>query len=136
MIFIKLIPLLSIIFSSVMQTSEVSLTIEISELRNSNGQICFELSDDDKNSVLSRIQKIDNKTCVIHIKNIKPGTYSFRYFHDENNNEELDTNLIGMPKEGFGFSNNAKGTFGPPSHEKTLFKIDTNTTQSCIAMYL
>jgi uncharacterized protein (DUF2141 family) len=41
------------------------------------------------------------------------GRFAVAVFHDENDNGELDTNLLGLPKEGYGFSRNATGSFGP-----------------------
>jgi len=43
-------------------------------------------------------------------------------FHDENSNGKLDTNFIGMPKEGVRASNDAKGHMGPPKFEAAAFK--------------
>ena len=53
------------------------------------------------------------------------GSYAVKVFHDENTNAELDTNFVGFPKEGFGFSNNAMGKFGPPSFEQARFDLAT-----------
>jgi uncharacterized protein (DUF2141 family) len=55
-------------------------------------------------------------------KNIPAGEYAISVFHDANGNGKLDTNFIGMPKEGVGASNDAMGSFGPPSFEKAKFK--------------
>ena len=41
-----------------------------------------------------------------------------------------------IPKEGYGFSNNAKGTFGPPAFEKTIFEINENTVLKCVTKYI
>ena len=57
-------------------------------------------------------------------KDVKPGTYAIRYFHDENNNGKMDTGTFGIPKEGYGFSNNARGFMGPPDFEDMLFEVD------------
>jgi uncharacterized protein (DUF2141 family) len=54
--------------------------------------------------------------------------YSFRFFHDENENEDIDTNWLGIPREGFGFSNNPKMLFGPPKFKKTLFDLNESKT--------
>ncbi len=43
------------------------------------------------------------------------GDYVIAVFHDENENGKLDKNLVGLPKEAYGFSNDARGIFGPPS---------------------
>ncbi len=54
-------------------------------------------------------------------ENVSPGSYAISIFHDANENGKLDTNFAGLPKEGFGFSNNAMGTLGPPSFEEAKF---------------
>ena len=58
-------------------------------------------------------------TCVF--ENVAPGTYAVAVFHDENDNHEMDTNLLGIPKEGVGVSNDAKGFMGPPPYDKAKF---------------
>jgi uncharacterized protein (DUF2141 family) len=55
-------------------------------------------------------------------KNLPAGIYAISVMHDENENGKLDSNSLGIPKEGFGFSNDAMGMFGPPSFEKAKFK--------------
>ena len=45
-------------------------------------------------------------------------------FHDEDNNKQLNTNFVGMPKEGIGVSRNAKGHFGPPKYEDAKFELN------------
>ena len=52
------------------------------------------------------------------------GTYAVKLFHDANDNGRLDTNWIGIPKERFGFSNNAMGRFGPPDFDAVRFALD------------
>jgi uncharacterized protein (DUF2141 family) len=57
-------------------------------------------------------------------KDVPPGKYAASAFHDVNGNEKLDTNFVGMPVEPYGFSRDARGTFGPPSFEDAMIKID------------
>jgi len=59
----------------------------------------------------------------IVFRGVPAGTYAISAYHDRNDNKELDRNLVGMPVEPFGFSNNARGTFGPPSFEKMSFAV-------------
>jgi uncharacterized protein (DUF2141 family) len=54
------------------------------------------------------------------------GEYAIRSFHDENGNGELDTNWVGIPKEAFGFSNDAMGRFGPPGYDDAKFLFDSD----------
>lgn len=57
------------------------------------------------------------------IKHVPAGEYAISVFHDVNGNEKLDRNFIGIPKEGVGASNDAAGSFGPPSYEKAKFTV-------------
>lgn len=45
---------------------------------------------------------------------LEPGEYAIMLYHDENGNGEMDKNLFGLPQEGYGFSNAARSSFGPP----------------------
>ena len=50
-----------------------------------------------------------------------PGVYAVGMLHDENNNGKMDTDMLGIPKEGYGASNDARGSFGPPSVNDARF---------------
>jgi uncharacterized protein (DUF2141 family) len=52
-------------------------------------------------------------TCVFD--NVPPGTYAVAVFHAENNETQLQTNFLGQPREGYGFSRNPSTTFGAPA---------------------
>ena len=60
---------------------------------------------------------------VVAFPELEPGTYALSAFHDQDGNGKLDTNLLGVPTEGYGFSNNAKGLLGPPSFESSSFTV-------------
>ena len=68
--------------------------------------------------------------------NIKHGKYGFNYIHDENKNKKLDTKMLFIPKEGFGYSNNADAKFGPPAYKKWIFEVKENMKLSCKITYL
>jgi uncharacterized protein (DUF2141 family) len=51
------------------------------------------------------------------------GTYAVGVFHDVDGNEALSKNFLGIPKEPFGFSNNVRGRFGPPSFMEASFSL-------------
>jgi len=48
---------------------------------------------------------------------LKDEYFAIAIYHDENNNDQLDKNMFGMPTEKYGFSNNARATFSAPSFE-------------------
>lgn len=129
--------LLLIIFSSIplLSMAQNTLTIEISGLRNNQGNVHFELSNHKEIRMAGITREISNLTCTIVVENLKPGKYAFKFFHDENNNNKLDVNWIGIPKEGFGFSNNPTMTFGPPSFGKTIFDLKESKLIGCRPKY-
>jgi len=60
---------------------------------------------------------------IVAFSNVPAGEYAVRFFQDENNNGTLDSNLFGMPSEGYGFSNNAKPNYGPVGYQDAAFTI-------------
>lgn len=78
--------------------------------------------------------KIISGKAVMRMEGLAAGTYSIALYHDENGNDKMDTNFIGIPKEGWAFSNNAKGSFGPPSFEKTSFTVAADDVVMDIVM--
>ena len=61
--------------------------------------------------------------------NVAVGEYAIAIYHDENNNGKLDTNFLGVPKEPFGFSNNARALLGPPKFSAAAFIVDNSEPQ-------
>lgn len=115
------------IMLSSLTMAQNTLTIEITNLRNDKGVVSLELFDEDNNSLGGKTASIKNKKCTIIYKELKKGKYAVRYFHDENNNKNVDKNRIGIPIEGYGFSNDAYGAFGPKKFEKMLFPVAGET---------
>lgn len=143
MLFQKHIPMknlllvLIVFFMLPSHLSEPSLlTVEITGLRSSDGQVILQLSDENDKELEGIHQAIIDNKCIIKIRNLNPGKYAFRYFHDENNNNELDQNWIGIPKEGYGFSNNAKSSIGAPDFEDMIFILGTEKTMVCTPNYI
>ena len=58
---------------------------------------------------------------------LPPGTYAIGIFHDANLNNRLDNYFFGVPREQYGFSNNARGFMGPPSFEDAAFPLEGKT---------
>jgi len=74
------------------------------------------------------IAKVIGEESVAAFQEIPAGTYAIAVFHDTNSNGKLDKNFFRIPKEGYAFSNNVFGTFGPPDFEEASFKLDGNKT--------
>jgi uncharacterized protein (DUF2141 family) len=102
---------------------QYKLEIEITRIRNNTGNIMLQLFDENEKVSTQEKKEITDNKCILTIANLKPGKYAVRYYHDENMNGKMETNLVGKPTEGYGFSNNVTGKFGPPPFEKWLFEI-------------
>jgi len=63
---------------------------------------------------------------------LPPGRYAVAVLHDENSNHKLDRNLIGWPKEGFGFSNNPKVNLSAPSFDMAAIHVTCPVTEITI----
>ncbi len=59
---------------------------------------------------------------------LPPGRYVLKSFADENGNGKLDTNLVGLPTERYGFSNDAKGRMGPPGFDAAAVPLDADAS--------
>ncbi len=70
---------------------------------------------------------------LVHFDGLPHGRYAIAVIHDANNNARLDT-VLGIPREGFGFSRNPVITFGPPRFKAAQFEIDTDTVSQTVAM--
>ncbi len=66
---------------------------------------------------------------------LKPARYAAAMYHDENGNGKLDTNFIKIPREGYGFSNNAKISFGPPRYEDAVFSVSEDMEHDITLQY-
>jgi uncharacterized protein (DUF2141 family) len=73
--------------------------------------------------------KAKKGTFNLTFNNLVPGDYVVRIFHDENNNAALDTNMFGVPSEGYAFSNRAMGNFGPPKYNDMIVHITNKAEQ-------
>ncbi|MFW2852626.1 DUF2141 domain-containing protein [Sphingomonas sp. TX0543] len=60
----------------------------------------------------------------VSVRNLPAGRYAVQVFLDENGNRKVDRGLFGIPKEGIGFSNDARIRFGPPKFAEAAFTFD------------
>jgi uncharacterized protein (DUF2141 family) len=104
--------------------------VEIAGLRNDTGHVLCALYSSPagfpKNSnraVGHAKSEISHGHAVCEFSGVAAGRYAVSVFHDENSNGKLDTNLLGIPREGVGASNNAKGHFGPPKFDAAAFQF-------------
>tara|TARA_A100001037_G_scaffold170783_1_gene153407 strand:- start:429 stop:878 length:450 start_codon:yes stop_codon:yes gene_type:complete len=102
---------------------DISLEMEINNLESNKGPVYIRILDENENPVIVGTSPVINYSSEISFDSIFPGKYAIQFFHDENENQKMDFNLIGIPKEKFGSSNDVKPILGPPKFEKMLFEI-------------
>jgi len=81
--------------------------------------------DTDSAPILAGRSKVIGDTIKVTLHNMPSGNYAVKLFHDANDNGEMDTNLIGLPQEGYGFSNNG-GSFGPASFSDAKVEVNND----------
>jgi len=112
------------------QKDSFTITVHIENLSSNDGKVMVALYDKEENflaeGIKGHIADIEDNSCTVVFKDIPKGVYAISYIHDENANGEMDTNFMGVPKEGYGCSNNAKGFMGPPKWSDAKFELSKN----------
>ena len=116
---------MSILLALAMAEAAGSITMNIGNVRNARGKVVVDLCPQDRflgdgcvhhDEVPARAG-----ATVITIENVPVGTYAVQAFHDENANGEVDRAMLGIPREGVGFSRNARIGLGPPKWRDAYF---------------
>jgi uncharacterized protein (DUF2141 family) len=140
----------SIIFSAILvfttttayALETANLEISISGARSKLGHVLvLVFNDSDPKAFPDKVDKavvqlkltVDEAAKFV-IEQLPVGHYAITMVHDENDNGNVDKNSVGVPTEGFGFSNDAMGTFGPPSFEKAKIKVSAPVSQTAMKM--
>ena len=112
------------------QTS--SHTLIVNNLGKINGRLYIAWYDNavdftkpDK-AVYSQIVEVGGKDAVVvKFENVVPGTYAVAIFLDKNQNGRIDTNVFGIPKEKYGFSNNVYPLTRAATFKESAFTVTT-----------
>lgn len=105
-----------------------TVTVEVDNVRNAKGHVHVDLCPAD------RFLKDDCQWAgdaparpgrvTVAVTGVPAGRYAAQVFHDENDNHKVDRNLLGIPREGIGFSNDAPIRLGPPKFADAAFDTD------------
>jgi uncharacterized protein (DUF2141 family) len=119
-----------------------SLNVKIQNISNNNGVIACAIFESEKGFPNKSIKfaskiiltQIVGKGASFKFSDIKPGKYAIIVIHDENCNTKLDTNMFGIPTEGYGFSSGAEVTWSAPSFSDAAFSYDGAHLQMSISL--
>lgn len=117
-----------------------AINVKIQNIGNNTGVIAcaiFESPEGFPNKFLKfaakvMITQIKGKNASFVFSDIKPGKYAISVIHDENYDGELETNWLGIPKEGYGFSSGAEASLSAPSFSDAEFTYDGGDLQMSI----
>lgn len=108
-----LVPLFALASTAAVQAAD--LEVRLQGLRSQDGSVRIAVVDgaagwDGKAEPVAaqQLSPVDGEILPVRFPDLAAGAYAVMVFHDENDNGRLDTNLVGMPVEGYGFSNNPR----------------------------
>ncbi|MFV1884224.1 MAG: DUF2141 domain-containing protein [Balneola sp.] len=108
-----------------------SFTLLVQGINKAEGELriaMFNSKDDyTKEPVYAVVLPVADEKVEWRVPDLPFGEYAIAVYHDKNTNGKLDTNFLGIPKEDYGFSNNARGKFGPASWEDAKFSVSEST---------
>jgi uncharacterized protein (DUF2141 family) len=108
-------------------TWAATLKVTVSNIQKQEGVLKLDLFKEEaqwlQQSIRSEKLSADASQVLWEIKDLEPGTYAISAIHDVNGNDQLDTGTFGIPTEPYGFSNDARGMFGPAKWEKAVFTV-------------
>lgn len=109
-------------------TGEIRVTV--TGFKDEKGQALVSLFLNDKGwpndhalAFSSVVLPIQDNQAVATFENVPAGSFAVSAYHDENGNRKLDTRIFGIPKEAYGFSRDARGTFGAPSFDAARLEL-------------
>lgn len=108
------------------QTSTFALTIRAQKFKNDKGVVFLLLENERQEKVATRSVKLQNKQISVVFEDLPAGKYAVSFFHDANENGKLDTGIFGIPREGWGCSNDARGFMSAPSFKDKLVDLHTH----------
>jgi uncharacterized protein (DUF2141 family) len=123
---------------------QASVNVEITDIRSTRGQVVIQLWDTaegfpkNPDIRLHPLQIPATQSINGHLQatlTVSPGIHAITVWHDENGNGKFDTNLVGIPKEGYGASNNPVTHFHAPSFDQAKFDAASSGCRLVIAMH-
>lgn len=130
-ILILVLSLTTFIFPEERPKPKGKLIVKFEGIKESKGKIKIALCNsadnyrDHENPFIGKDISAKENYVITEFNDLPFGTYAIKAFHDADSNDDLNTNFLGIPVEDYGFSNDARGTFGPPSWERAKFYFDS-----------
>ncbi len=117
-----------------------SLTIRVTGLRSDQGQVMLSLHNQDKGfpggkpAVRQQVLPIRQGVATVTLGDLPPGRYAVAVIHDENGNGKMDTNWMGLPKEGWGASRDPRPSMRGPRYDESAFELKAPTQEVSLSV--
>ena len=117
-----------------------TLTVTVTGVRSPNGTVRAAIYDSEANFLdaakaraAASAEAAAGEVRIV-VENLPAGRYAVAAFHDENDNGKLDRDSLNIPTEGYGFSNDARGRFGPPKFGQAAFQLGDSSHAITLAL--
>ncbi|GAA5026571.1 hypothetical protein GCM10011506_12280 [Marivirga lumbricoides] len=142
MLYAILIAFQMIISGNNLNAETGTIKVQVKEFRNTEGHLLVSLfnssehfPDKGEKAFRTKKVKVNKKVHEVVFEDVPYGEYAVIFLHDENDNEDMDTNFVGAPKEGYGTSNDAVNTFSAPKYEEAKFTLNSSTKNLSLKIF-
>lgn len=133
--------LVVLLFPMITKSQSATQTIVFNNLDQKAGKIYIawynneaDFTREDKIHLAKAVEVQGKNTVAVVFENILPGTYAIAAFFDQNDNGKMDTNFFGIPKEKYGFSNNARPMMRAATFKEASFMVTNNESTISIKL--
>lgn len=120
--------------------SAASINITVTNIKNTKGVVRIGIINKEKDfpydAFTGKKVPISGNSVNVKFNGLAPGEYAVSVHHDANCNDKLDKNVLGIPLEGYCFSNNVKALTAPPKFKYAKFLLDKSFSQTLKMTYL
>lgn len=127
-----LVLIVSLVVNNIVNAA--SINIKVTNIKNIKGVIRVGIINKERdfpyNAYIGKKVPVSGDSVNVKFTGLAPGEYAISVHHDENCNDKLDKNVLGVPLEGYCFSNNVKALVAPPKFKYAKFILDTSFSQT------
>ena len=127
----------AVLSAAAASASAATVEVRVSSVAAGRGKVNVAVCDKErflKDCLYSGSVPAQATDVVVTIQNVPKGTWAVLAYQDENQNDKLDRNLIGIPSENYGFSRDARGKFGPPDFSDAAIDVGDESTVAKIKL--
>lgn len=124
--------IVSLVVNNIVNAASINITV--TNIKNTKGVVRIGVINKEKDfpydAPVGKKVSINGDSVSVKFNGLASGEYAVVVHHDENCNDKLDKNVLGVPLEGYCFSNNVKALVAPPKFKSAKFTLDTSVSQA------